>query len=42
MGSGRVAMYAGPLQECLEAHFPEGVPMITFDGKEGRCHYPAK
>ena len=41
-GTIRVAMYAGTLHECLEAHFPEGVPMITFDARAGRYHYPAK
>ena len=41
-GTIRVAMYAGPLKECLESHFPEGVPMITFDAKKGRYHYPEK
>ena len=39
-GALRVAMYAGPLREFLEAHFPEGLPMTTFDANRGQYAYP--
>jgi len=35
-GSVRVAMYAGPLKEMLEAHFPPNVPTTTFDARKGQ------
>ena len=33
-GSGRLAMYSGPLRECLEAYFPEGVPCVRYNARE--------
>ncbi|HOH30721.1 MAG TPA: hypothetical protein PLC40_13670 [Candidatus Hydrogenedentes bacterium] len=39
-GTIRVAMYAGPMKEMLEKHFPEGVPMIRFDAAQRRYLYP--
>jgi len=39
-GTIRVAMYAGPIEEFLEAYFPPGVPMINFDATKGRYIYP--
>jgi hypothetical protein len=39
-GTIRVAMYAGPMKEVLESHFPRGVPMPIFDAKERRYIYP--
>ncbi len=39
-GTIRVAMYAGSMKEMLERHFPEGVPMITFDAKQRKYIYP--
>jgi hypothetical protein len=39
-GTIRVAMYAGPMQQMLEAYFPAGVPMIKFDAKQRKYIYP--
>jgi hypothetical protein len=39
-GTIRVAMYAGPMQEMLEAYFPAGVPTIKFDAKQRKYIYP--
>ena len=39
-GTIRVAMYAGPMKEMLEAHFPPGVPTIKFDAKEKKYMRP--
>jgi hypothetical protein len=33
-------MYAGPMQQMLEAHVPAGVPMIRFDATKGKYVYP--
>ena len=35
-GSGRLAMYAGTLRECLEAHFPVGVPTLQYDARQAK------
>ncbi len=35
-GTIRVAMYAGPMKELLEAYFPSGVPAIKFDATQGK------
>jgi hypothetical protein len=39
-GTSRVAMYAGPMKEMLEAYFPAGVPTIKFDAKQRTYIYP--
>ena len=39
-GTIRVAMYAGPMKEMLEAYFPSGVPTIKFDAKQRKYVYP--
>lgn len=39
-GTIRVAMYAGPMKEMFEAHFPAGVPTIRFDARQQRYVYP--
>ena len=39
-GTIRVAMYAGPLKQLLEAYFPAGVPSITFDAQKRKYVYP--
>jgi len=39
-GTIRVAMYAGPMKEMLEAYFPTGAPTITFDAKQRKYIYP--
>ena len=41
-GTIRVAMYAGPMREMLETHFPAGTPMITFDTKQRTYIFPEK
>lgn len=41
-GTIRVAMYAGPMKEMLEAFFPTGVPMITFDAAQRAYRQPAR
>ncbi len=41
-GTIRVAMYAGPMKEFLEAYFPTGVRTIRFDATKGRYVYPAR
>jgi len=38
-GTIRVAMYAGPVREFLEAYFPAGVPAIRFDATKGKYLY---
>ncbi len=40
-GTIRVALYAGPMREFLEAYFPAGVPTIRFDATKGRYLYPS-
>jgi hypothetical protein len=35
-GTIRVAMYAGPMKELLEAYFPAGVSAIKFDATQGK------
>jgi hypothetical protein len=39
-GTIRAAMYAGPMKEMLEAYFPAGARMITFDAKQRKYIYP--
>ena len=39
-GTIRAALYAGPMQQMFEAHFPAGVPMIQFDATKGKYLYP--
>lgn len=39
-GSIRVAMYAGPMQEMLEAFFPASAPMVKFDTQKRMYVYP--
>ena len=39
-GTIRVAMYAGPMKQMLEAYFPAGVPTIKFDAKQRKYIYP--
>jgi hypothetical protein len=39
-GTIRVAMYAGPMQQMLEAYFPAGVPTIQFDATQGKYINP--
>ena len=41
-GTIRVAMYPGPLKQFFESHFPENVPMIVFNAREGKYLYPKK
>ncbi|HPO16394.1 MAG TPA: hypothetical protein PLI09_23360 [Candidatus Hydrogenedentes bacterium] len=41
-GTIRVAMYAGPLKQFFESYFPENVPMIVFNAREGKYIYPEK
>ncbi|MBX7258675.1 MAG: family 43 glycosylhydrolase [Candidatus Hydrogenedentes bacterium] len=41
-GTIRVAMYAGPMKQCLESYFPENVPKIVFNAREGKYIYPEK
>jgi alpha-L-fucosidase len=35
-GTIRVAMHSGPMKPFLESYFPDGVPMIRFDARQGR------
>lgn len=39
-GTIRLAMYPGPMRECLEAYFPAGAPLLRFDAKERRYVKP--
>jgi lysophospholipase L1-like esterase len=39
-GTIRMAMYAGPMKEMLEAYFPAGASMIKFDAKQRKYIYP--
>jgi hypothetical protein len=39
-GTIRVAMYAGPMKEMFEAHFPNGVPTIKLDARQRKYLYP--
>jgi hypothetical protein len=41
-GAGRLAMYAGSMKECLEAHFPANIPMVTYDAREAKFTYPSE
>ncbi|HOC67508.1 MAG TPA: hypothetical protein PKO23_01750 [Candidatus Hydrogenedentes bacterium] len=41
-GTIRVAMYAGPMKQFLELYFPENVPKIAFDAKQGAYTYPER
>ena len=41
-GTIRVAMYSGPLKRFFESYFPEGVPKIVFDAREGKYVYPER
>ena len=41
-GAGRLAMYAGSLKECLEAHFPKNTPMVKYDAKKAEFTYPSQ
>jgi hypothetical protein len=41
-GAGRLAMYAGSMKECLEAHFPKNTPMVKYDAKKAEFTYPPK
>ena len=39
-GTIRVALYAGPMKEMFEAHFPSGVPTIKLDTRLRKYLYP--
>ena len=39
-GAGRLAMYPGSMQACLEAHFPAHVPMVHYDARQAKFTYP--
>jgi hypothetical protein len=39
-GTIRVAMYAGPLKELLEAYFPAGTPTVKMNTQERKYIYP--
>ena len=39
-GTTRVAMYAGPMKEMLEAYFPAGPATIKFDARQRKYIYP--
>ncbi|MBN2377434.1 MAG: hypothetical protein JXD22_13615 [Sedimentisphaerales bacterium] len=39
-GTTRIAMYAGPMKECLEAYFPPNVPTVKFDASQGKYIAP--
>jgi len=39
-GTIRIAMYAGPMKEMLEAYFPAGAPTVQFDAKQRKYVYP--
>jgi len=39
-GTIRVAMFAGPMKEMLEAYFPTGAPMVTFDARQRKYTFP--
>lgn len=41
-GTIRIAMYSGPMEQLFKDCFPEGVPMVTFDAREGKYTYPEK
>ena len=41
-GAGRLAMYAGSMKECLEAHFPANIPVVKYDAREAKFTYPEK
>lgn len=41
-GTIRVAMYAGPLQQFFESNFPEDVPKVVFDARQGKYIYPER
>ncbi len=41
-GTIRVAMYAGPMKQFFESSFPDGVPKIVFDAKQGKYTYPER
>ena len=41
-GTIRVAMYAGPMKEMLEAYFPAGTPTIRFDARQRKYIDPPK
>ena len=40
-GTIRVAMFAGPMKQLLEAYFPADVPAIRFDATGGKYLYPS-
>lgn len=35
-------MYAKPLKQSLESCFPEDMPMIVFDARQGKYIYPER
>lgn len=39
-GTIRVALYAGPMKEMFEAHFPDGAATIKFDARKRKYLYP--
>jgi len=39
-GTIRVAMYAGPMKEMLEAYFPTNVATVRFEAKQRKYVYP--
>lgn len=41
-GTIRVAMYPSPMKQFLELYFPENVPKIVFDAKQGAYTYPER
>ncbi len=38
----RVAIHPGPMKKFLESYFPEDVPKITFDARQGKYTYPER
>lgn len=38
----RVAIHPGPMKKFLESYFPEDVPKITFDTRQGKYTYPER
>ena len=41
-GAGRLAIYAGSMKECLEAHFAANIPMVKYDARKANFTFPQK
>ncbi len=41
-GTIRVATYPGPMKQFFECYFPEDVPKIVFDARQGKYIYPER